>query len=128
MLYGASLMLEFVTLVVLRIREPELKREFRVPGGILGCVMVGVFPFALLLLSLVKSSSENRAWHERPLFRRDNHRLRLHRLRRHQQTSQLRSPRSGRRRRINLTCRSSLIKAVYERHRLAGHTYDAARR
>ncbi len=58
MLYGASLMLEFVTLVVLRIREPELKREFRVPGGIVGCVMVGVFPFALLLLSLVKSSSE----------------------------------------------------------------------
>src|SRR5712671_4017134 len=33
-LYGASLMLEFVTLVVLRIREPELKREFRVPGGL----------------------------------------------------------------------------------------------
>jgi amino acid transporter len=33
MLYGASLMLEFVTLVVLRIREPGLKREFRVPGG-----------------------------------------------------------------------------------------------
>ena len=51
-------MLEFVTLVVVRIREPGLKREFRVPGGILGCVMVGVFPFALLLLSLVKSSSE----------------------------------------------------------------------
>jgi amino acid transporter len=32
MLYGASLMLEFVTLVVLRIREPELRRTFRVPG------------------------------------------------------------------------------------------------
>ena len=31
MLYGASLMLEFVTLVVLRIREPELKRG--VPGA-----------------------------------------------------------------------------------------------
>jgi amino acid transporter len=58
MLYGASLMLEFVTLVVLRIREPELKREFRVPGGLPGAVLAGVFPLALLLLALVKSGSE----------------------------------------------------------------------
>ena len=58
MLYGASLMLEFVTLVVLRIREPELKREFRVPGGLPGAVLAGVFPLALLILALVKSDSE----------------------------------------------------------------------
>ena len=43
MLYGASLMLEFVTLVVLRIREPELKREFRVPGGLAGVITCGIF-------------------------------------------------------------------------------------
>jgi amino acid transporter len=58
MLYGFSLMLEFVTLVVLRIREPELKREFRVPGGLPGAILAGVFPLALLLLALVKSGSE----------------------------------------------------------------------
>src|SRR5499427_3559146 len=58
MLYGASLMLEFVTLVVLRIREPELKRGFRVPGGMTGAVLAGAFPGALLLLALVKSKSE----------------------------------------------------------------------
>src|SRR5499433_3004739 len=58
MLYGASLMLEFVTLVVLRIREPELKREFRVPGGLLGAIMVGVCPLGLLLLAMVKSGAE----------------------------------------------------------------------
>ena len=58
MLYGASLMLEFVTLVVLRIREPELKREFRVPGGLPGAVLLGIFPLALLLLAVVKSGSE----------------------------------------------------------------------
>jgi len=58
MLYGASLMLEFVTLVVLRIREPELKREFRVPGGLPGAVLVGLFPLVLLLLAVVKSGSE----------------------------------------------------------------------
>jgi len=59
MLYGASLMLEFVTLVMLRIREPELKREFRVPGGLVGCVLAGVFPLSLLLLAVVKSNSES---------------------------------------------------------------------
>jgi len=58
MLYGASLMLEFVTLVILRIREPELQREFRVPGGLPGAILAGLFPIALLLLSVVKSSSE----------------------------------------------------------------------
>jgi amino acid transporter len=58
MLYGTSLMLEFVTLVVLRIREPELKREFRVPGGMAGAVLAGVFPLALLSLALIKSGSE----------------------------------------------------------------------
>jgi amino acid transporter len=58
MLYGASLMLEFVTLVALRIREPELKRDFRVPGGLFGAIMVGVFPFALLCLALVESEHE----------------------------------------------------------------------
>jgi amino acid transporter len=58
MLYGASLMLEFVTLVALRIREPELKREFRVPGGLTGAILAGVFPLALLCLALVESGNE----------------------------------------------------------------------
>jgi len=58
MLYGAALMLEFVTLVMLRIREPELKRSFRVPGGLAGAVTCGIFPLALLLLSLVESDHE----------------------------------------------------------------------
>ena len=59
MLYGASLSLEFITLVVLRIREPELKREFRVPGGLIGAILAGAFPMALLSLALVKSGSES---------------------------------------------------------------------
>jgi amino acid transporter len=57
-LYGASLMLEFVTLVVLRIREPELKREFRVPGGLVGAILAGVFPLLLLGLAVVHGGSE----------------------------------------------------------------------
>jgi amino acid transporter len=59
MLYGASLMLEFVTLVILRIKEPGLKREFRVPGGLTGAVLVGVFPLLLLLLALVESNHQS---------------------------------------------------------------------
>src|SRR5712672_4176345 len=58
MLYGFSLMLEFVTLVVLRLREPELKREFRVPGGLPGTILVGVFPMLLLGLAVLHGGSE----------------------------------------------------------------------
>jgi amino acid transporter len=59
MLYGASLMLEFVTLVALRIREPELKREFRVPGGLAGAITCGIFPLLLLSLAMVESGNES---------------------------------------------------------------------
>ena len=58
MLYGASLMLEFVTLVVLRIREPKLKREFKVPGGLAGAISCGVFPLLLMSLAIVDSAGE----------------------------------------------------------------------
>jgi len=59
MLYGAALILEFVTLVALRIREPQLKREFRVPGGLAGSILAGVFPLALLMIALVQSESQS---------------------------------------------------------------------
>jgi len=58
LLYGASLMLEFVTLVALRIREPELKREFRVPGGLTGAITCGIFPLLLLSLAMVEGNHE----------------------------------------------------------------------
>ncbi len=58
MLYGASLMLEFVTLVALRVREPELKREFRVPGGLTGAIACGIFPLLLLIVATVESGNE----------------------------------------------------------------------
>jgi len=58
LIYGASLTLEFLALVVLRIREPHLKRPFRVPGGMLGAVGVGVAPVLLLGFALVRSRSE----------------------------------------------------------------------
>jgi amino acid transporter len=58
MLYGLSLSLEFVTLVALRIREPELKRSFRVPGAMPGAVLCGLLPLALISLAMVRSERE----------------------------------------------------------------------
>jgi amino acid transporter len=61
LLYGSSLALEFVALVFLRIREPELPRAFRVPGGMFGATAVGIFPMLLLAFSVIRSESE-RVW------------------------------------------------------------------
>jgi amino acid transporter len=58
MLYGVSLALEFITLIALRLREPQLRREFRVPGGLAGCVLVGLFPVALLTFAMIHSEHE----------------------------------------------------------------------
>jgi amino acid transporter len=58
LLYGISLALEFVALIVLRIREPELPRAFRVPGGMFGAVGIGVMPILLLGFSVVRSENE----------------------------------------------------------------------
>ncbi len=58
LLYGASLILEFLALIVLRIREPELMRPFRVPGGMLGAVAVAIGPTALLVIALVQNRGE----------------------------------------------------------------------
>jgi len=59
LLYGFSLGLEFVALIVLRIREPELPRPFRVPGGMFGAVAVGIAPMLLLGFSVVGGQCEH---------------------------------------------------------------------
>ncbi len=59
LLYGASLVLEFVALVVLRFREPELARPFRVPGGWFGAIAIGIPPALLLGFSIVRSEHES---------------------------------------------------------------------
>ncbi|MCU1220250.1 MAG: amino acid permease-associated region [Candidatus Angelobacter sp.] len=58
LLYGASLILEFLALVVLRIREPQLMRPFRVPGGLPCAIALGIGPTALLVIALVKNRGE----------------------------------------------------------------------
>jgi amino acid transporter len=58
MIYGGSLMLEFVALVVLRFTEPELPRPFKVPGGMFGAILAGALPMALLGFAIVRSDRE----------------------------------------------------------------------
>jgi amino acid transporter len=60
-LYGAALVLEFVALVVLRLKEPALMRPFRVPGGLWGAVAVGVGPTLLIAFALWAARGERLA-------------------------------------------------------------------
>ena len=59
LLTGLSILLEFVALVALRIREPDLPRPYKIPGGIVVAVAIGIPPAALVVLSMVRNSSES---------------------------------------------------------------------
>ena len=56
-LYGSSLILEFVALVVLRVREPNLPRPFRA-GSLIVTILLGVGPTALIIYALYASRDE----------------------------------------------------------------------
>jgi amino acid transporter len=58
LLTGTSLILEFAALVALRIKQPDLPRPFRVPGGMAGAVAIGIPPLALLILAAMRSEVE----------------------------------------------------------------------
>lgn len=58
-LYGASLLLEFVALVVLRLREPALERPFRIPGGLSAAILAGVGPAILIVFALYAARDEH---------------------------------------------------------------------
>jgi amino acid transporter len=60
-LYGAALVLEFIALVVLRVKEPGLARPFRVPGGLWGAVAVGVGPTLLIAFAMWAARGERLA-------------------------------------------------------------------
>ena len=59
MLTGLSILLEFWTLVALRVREPDLARPFRVPGGIAGTIAIGLPPLALMIAALARNRTES---------------------------------------------------------------------
>jgi amino acid transporter len=60
-LWGISMVLEFLALIVLRKREPSLPRPFRVPGGDWVVIVLGLSPTALVIYALFASRSESMA-------------------------------------------------------------------
>jgi amino acid transporter len=52
MLYGAGLFLEFITLILLRAREPLRPRPFRIPLGYTGLVLLMLMPISVYLIAL----------------------------------------------------------------------------
>jgi amino acid transporter len=56
-LYGSSLLLEFVALAVLRFREPELKRPFKAGNTAVACLL-GVAPALLIGYALYAARGE----------------------------------------------------------------------
>jgi amino acid transporter len=56
-LYGTSLLLEFLALAVLRIREPQLERPFKAGNLAFACVL-GVGPAALIAYALYVSRAQ----------------------------------------------------------------------
>ena len=58
LVYGASLFLEFLALVVLRVTEPNLPRPFKVPGGLFGTILVGLLPTLLLVFFIARGDHE----------------------------------------------------------------------
>ena len=59
LLTGLSILLEFVALVALRIREPDLPRPYKIPGGLVVAIAIGIPPAGLVVISMVRNSSES---------------------------------------------------------------------
>jgi amino acid transporter len=60
-LYGLSLILEFAALIVLRMREPNLPRAYKVPGGLTGCVVITAGPILIMGLAFYYGLSDETA-------------------------------------------------------------------
>jgi len=53
-LYGLSLLLEFAALIALRVREPNLPRPYKVPGGLPNCILITLGPALVIGLAFYK--------------------------------------------------------------------------
>ena len=61
LLWGSSLLLEFAALIVLRVREPGLRRPFRIPGPLPVAVLAGLGPAAMTVFALYTARAERTA-------------------------------------------------------------------
>ena len=60
-LYGLSLIIEFLALIALRIREPDLQRPYKLPCGIPGCILITLGPVLVMCLAFYKGLSDEGA-------------------------------------------------------------------
>lgn len=58
LLTGSSVLLEFWALIGLRLREPDLPRPYRVPGGLIGVILIGLPPLALMVAAFLRNRTE----------------------------------------------------------------------
>jgi amino acid transporter len=58
LLTGLSILLEFWALAALRVREPNLARPYRIPGGTVGAVLIGLPPLGLIVAAVVRNGRE----------------------------------------------------------------------
>ncbi|WP_309570947.1 APC family permease [Deinococcus sp.] len=52
LLYGVSLILQFLALIVLRVNAPDMPRPFRIAGGLPGVILIALLPTAIILLAV----------------------------------------------------------------------------
>ena len=59
MVYSLSLLLEFIAIIALRMKEPDLPRPFRIPGGIPVLVVLTLGPMFVLGVALAQNHGEH---------------------------------------------------------------------
>jgi len=57
-LYGVALLLEFIALIILRIRKPDAERPFRIPLNVAGLILMTALPTSCLIVAIAASLSE----------------------------------------------------------------------
>ena len=58
-LYGAGLALEFISLIVLRIKAPNERRPFKIPLNVLGLFVMVLFPMAVFGVAVAGAVSQS---------------------------------------------------------------------
>ena len=58
LVYSSALMLEFVALIVLRAKEPNLPRPYRIPGGYAALAIITLLPLAVLVFAVIAGFRE----------------------------------------------------------------------
>ena len=58
-LYGAGLSLEFISLIVLRIKAPNEPRPFKIPLNVIGLCLMILFPIGVYGLAITGALSES---------------------------------------------------------------------